>query len=58
VVHWTKEADKAFGDISIFPTLFLLDRKGIIIRHWIGFLSPEELGHAVADALAVTQPAS
>jgi hypothetical protein len=32
VVNWTKEADAAFGNVSIFPTLFLIDSKGVIVR--------------------------
>lgn len=51
VVHWTRESDTAFGNVSIFPTLFLIDRKGGIIHHWIGYVAPEELQRAVSDAL-------
>ena len=51
VVHWTKESDAAFGNISIFPTLFLIDPKGVIIRHWVGYVSAEEVRRALADAL-------
>ncbi len=52
VVHWVRESDAAFGNIAIFPTLFLIDRKGVIIEHWIGFVSPEELRRAVRKVLA------
>jgi len=51
VVHWTREADAAFGNISIFPTLFLISPKGVIIRHWVGYVSTEELRGALSDAL-------
>lgn len=51
VVHWTRESDAAFGNSAIFPTLFLIDRKGVIIEHWIGFVSPEELRRAVMKVL-------
>ncbi len=53
VVHWTRESDAAFGHISIFPTLFLIDPKGVIIHHWVGFASPEELRSAISEALGV-----
>src|SRR5207244_475927 len=43
VVHWTKESDAAYGRIAIFPTLFLIDGKGGIVRHWVGFVEAEEL---------------
>lgn len=51
VTHWTKESDRAFGSIAIFPTLFLIDPKGVIIRHWVGYVSAEELRAALASAL-------
>jgi peroxiredoxin len=52
VVHWTKESDSAYGNISIFPTLFLIDRNGVVIHHWVGFVAAPELGSAIAQALA------
>lgn len=52
VAHWTKESDTAYGKISIFPTLFLIDRRGVIIHHWIGFVGPEDLRRAVSEGLA------
>jgi len=51
VAHWTKESDSAYGNVSIFPTLFLIDGKGIIVHHWVGYVTPEELRKAVAEAL-------
>ena len=51
VVHWTKESDSAYGNISIFPTLFLVDRKGVIIHHWVGFVPAEDLRSAISKAL-------
>ncbi len=51
IVAWTKESDDAFGKISIFPTLFLIDRQGRILHHWVGFVSGQELSAAIAQAL-------
>lgn len=47
VAHWDKSADAAYGGISIFPTLFLMDSGGVIRRHWVGFASANELQDAV-----------
>lgn len=47
VGHWTKEADTAYGGISIFPTLFLIDSRGLIRGHWVGFVKGQELRNAV-----------
>ncbi len=56
VAHWTREADKAWGSLSIFPTLFLINRKGAISRHWIGFVSRQELREAIARELEAASP--
>lgn len=34
---------KAFGDVQLTPTSFLIDRDGLIILHKIGALAPTEL---------------
>lgn len=52
--NWTRESDAAFGHISIFPTLFLIDSKGIILHHWVGFTGPEELRRAILPQLAAS----
>lgn len=51
VAHWTKESDSAYGNVSIFPTLFLIDRKGVIVHHWVGYVAPEELRKAISQVL-------
>ena len=52
VVRWTLEADGAYGRISIYPALFLIDRQGIIAGHWVGFTPPAQLRQAIAKAVA------
>ncbi|HXJ94312.1 MAG TPA: TlpA disulfide reductase family protein [Terriglobia bacterium] len=47
VGHWTGEANTAYGGVAIFPTLFLIDGKGVIRRQWVGFASADELRRAV-----------
>ncbi len=51
IVNWTKESDQAYGGIAIFPTLFLIDRRGIIRNHWIGYVEPQILREAVNGTL-------
>ncbi len=51
VVHWTKESDSDYGKISIFPSLFLIDRNGMISHHWVGYVPPEELRKAFSDVM-------
>ena len=52
VGHWSAEANTAYGGISIFPTLFLIDSKGIVRGHWVGFTSASDLSSAVEKVLA------
>lgn len=56
LVDWTKESDAAFGNISIFPTLFLIDAEGVIIQHWVGYADSSVIRRAVAAALAQAAP--
>lgn len=51
VVNWTSASDAAYGKISIFPTLFLINRAGVVTEHWVGYLKPEELKRALAGVL-------
>jgi thiol-disulfide isomerase/thioredoxin len=52
MVSWTKESDQAYGGISIFPTLFLVDRRGVIRGHWIGYVQLQPLRQAVLGVLS------
>ncbi|MBZ5561286.1 MAG: TlpA family protein disulfide reductase [Acidobacteriia bacterium] len=51
VVRWTRESNQAYGGIAIYPTLFLIDRKGLVTSHWIGYVQPEELRRAISKTL-------
>lgn len=51
IANWTKEGDHAYGGISIFPTLFLVDQKGVVRNHWIGYVPPDALHHAIVAVL-------
>jgi len=52
VASWSKASDQAYGGISIFPTLFLIDRQGVIRDHWIGYVPPEDLRKAILSGLS------
>jgi len=55
VVHWTRESDQAYGSIAVYPALFLIDRKGLVTQHWIGYVEAGELRQAVLKALEEKQ---
>lgn len=52
VARWTREANQAYGSVSIYPSLFLIDRKGVIAGHWVGYTTPAVLLQAVRKAVA------
>ena len=52
VVRWTKESDAAYGNISIFPTLFLIRPDGTIANHWVGYTGVDVMARAIAQELA------
>lgn len=52
VGHWSAEANTAYGGISIFPTLFLIDSKERVQGHWVGFASASELSGAIDKVIS------
>lgn len=52
IVNWTHKSNQEYGGISIYPTLFLINRNGIIVGHWVGYTSPATLRKAITKALA------
>ena len=52
IVYWTKEADAAYGHVAIFPTLFLVNRGGMVLNFWVGYTTGSTLRNAIAAGLA------
>lgn len=52
VVEGSREVLQAYGNVSIFPTLFLLDAQGRIIRHYVNYQPLETLRTDIEKALA------
>ncbi len=52
IVSWTHASNQAFGGISIYPTLFLINRQGMITGHWVGFTSLATLREVISKAMA------
>ena len=52
IVRWTHESNQAYGGISIYPTLFLINSQGTITGHWVGYTSPAMLREAIAKTIA------
>ena len=46
-IHLTPEARAALGNLNIFPTLFLIDANGTIVKHYVNFQPAEVLGKEI-----------
>lgn len=49
---WTPASDQAYGNIAIFPTLFLIGRQGIVRAHWVGYTPAATLQASILKLLA------
>ncbi|HEV2426175.1 MAG TPA: TlpA disulfide reductase family protein [Terriglobia bacterium] len=52
IAEWDKAANAAYGGISIFPTLFLMNSSGVVQQHWVGFVSAQELRAAAGKLVS------
>jgi len=48
-LHLTREAHKAFGNVNVYPTLFLLDSAGTVVRRLINYQSQETMDQVVSE---------
>lgn len=51
LVHMTAEAQEAYGQVSVFPTLFFVDKKGTIVKYLVNFQEQAVLEQAIKLAL-------
>jgi len=51
LAHMTPDVQEAYGAVSVFPTLFFVDRKGTIVRQYVSFQEKATLERAVRVAL-------
>ena len=51
LAHMTAAAQEAYGAVSVFPTMFFVDAKGTIVRHFVNFQEKPALEEAVKTAL-------
>ena len=51
LAYLTSEMHAAYGGISIFPTMFFVDREGTILRHFVNFQEKEILSEAIESIL-------
>ena len=51
LAHMTPEMQAAYGQVSVFPTLFFVDRRGTIVKHFVNFQDKARLESAIQLAL-------
>jgi thiol-disulfide isomerase/thioredoxin len=51
LAHLAPEVQQAYGTVSVFPTMFFVDRKGTVVRHFVNFHEKAALEEAVKLAL-------
>jgi thiol-disulfide isomerase/thioredoxin len=51
LAHMTAEAQEAYGSVSVFPTLFFVDRRGTVVKHFVNFQEKGALEEAIRMAL-------
>ena len=51
IVRWNAVMDRNYGGIAIFPTMFLVDKNGTIIQHYVGY---QELDRLESDVKSLT----
>jgi thiol-disulfide isomerase/thioredoxin len=51
LAHLTPEVQEAYGSVSVFPTLFFVDAKGTIVRHFVNQQDKSSLEAALRLAL-------
>jgi len=52
-VHLTDEVRASLGNVNIFPTLFLVNGSGTIVKHFVNFQSQEVLAPEIEEVLAL-----
>ncbi len=51
VAHLNKQMQEDYGNVNVYPTFFLVDARGVIYRHRIGYQPPDILTEDIEDLL-------
>jgi cytochrome c biogenesis protein CcmG, thiol:disulfide interchange protein DsbE len=51
LAHMTPQVQEAYGAVSVFPTMFFVDGKGTVVKHFVNFQEKAALEGAVQLAL-------
>jgi thiol-disulfide isomerase/thioredoxin len=51
VAYLNKQMQEDYGNVNVYPTFFLVDSRGIIHKHYVGYQPPNVLTEAVEELL-------
>jgi len=51
LTHLNPETQQAYGGVSVFPTMFFVDKTGTIVKHFVNFQEKPALEAAVQQTL-------
>lgn len=51
--YLNREMQEAYGNFSVYPTFFLVDSKGVIRNHYMGYQTPEVLTSGIEQVLGI-----
>ncbi len=51
LAHMTPEVQEAYGTVSVFPTMFFVDRKGTVVKYFVNFQEKAALEKAAKAAM-------
>jgi len=51
VAHMSADIQAAYGGVSLFPTLFLIDRTGVIRAHFVNYQEEKTIENAIEPLL-------
>jgi len=56
VGHLNKEMQEAYGNVNLYPTLFLVNSNGVIDKHYLNYQAYEALAQDIESMLTAGQP--
>jgi thiol-disulfide isomerase/thioredoxin len=49
--HLTTEMNQALGGVSVFPTMFFVDKQGVVVKHFVNFQDKTILENAIQTVM-------
>jgi len=51
LTHLNMETQQAYGGVTVFPTMFFVDKNGTIVKHFVNFQEKPTLEAAIQQTL-------